>query len=121
MDIPLLAKITALAQRRLKVERREVKRLSPSKRTVCLIRNGDATPPTLAVQNLSVKGAGLLADREYPAGTLLPILLVNGSNTCAVALELNVVRSFRIAGGHWVVAGPFARPLSCEELIPFMV
>jgi hypothetical protein len=122
MDIPLLAKITALAQRRLKVERREVKRLPPGQRTACLIRNGtSATPPAAAVQNLSVKGAGLLADREYAPGTLLPILLVNGSNTCAVALELNVVRCFRVVGGQWFVGGPFARPLTCEELIPFMM
>jgi hypothetical protein len=122
MDIPLLSKITALAQRRLKVNRREVKRLPPGQRTVCLIRGeGPPTVPALTVQNLSVKGAGLLADREYPAGALLPILLVNGSHTCAVALELNVVRSFRVVGGHWFVAGPFARPLTCEELIPFMV
>ncbi len=122
MDIPFLAKITALAQRRLKVERRSVKRLPPGQRTVCLVRGeGHANAPSLAVQNLSVKGAGLLADREYSINTVLPILLVNGSHTCAVALELNVVRCFRVASGHWFVGGPFARPLSCEELIPFMM
>ncbi len=122
MEIPFLAKITALAQRRLKTERREVKRLSPGQCTTCLIRNGSSTAPlTAAVQNLSVKGAGLLVDREYPSGTILPILIVNGSNTCAVALELNVVRSFRVAGGQWFVGGPFARPLTCEELVPFMM
>jgi hypothetical protein len=122
MDFPLIAKITALAQRRLRVERREVKRLSPGQRTVCLIRGGDpSNPHPVSVHNLSVKGAGLIADREYPLGTVLPILLVNGSHTCAVALEMNVVRCFRLVSGHWFVAGPFTRPLNCEELIPFMM
>jgi hypothetical protein len=122
MDIPFLAKITALAQRRLKIERRAVKRLPPSQRTVCLVRGeGHSTASSLAVQNLSVKGAGLLADREFPVNSVLPILLVNGSHTCAVTLELNVVRCFRVASGHWFVGGPFAKPLTCEELIPFMM
>jgi hypothetical protein len=122
MDSPLIAKLTALAQRRLRVERREVKRLPPGQRTVCQIRGeGYPNPLAVSVQNLSVKGAGLLADREYPVGTVLPLLLINGSHTCAVALEMKVVRCFRVAGGHWFVAGPFVRPLTCEELIPFMM
>jgi hypothetical protein len=121
MDSPLLAKIAALVQRRIQVERREVKRLAPGQRTLCLIRNGDEEPPVVAVHNLSTKGVGLLSEREYPPGTVLPLLIVNGSNTFAVAVELKVVRTFRVVSGRWFLGGPFIRPLRHDELRPLMM
>jgi hypothetical protein len=121
MDSPLLAKLAALVQRRQQVERRQDKRLPAGERTVCLLRNGDDPPPAIGIHNLSLKGAGLLADREYPLGTVLPLLLVNGTHTFAVAVELKVVRTFRVVGGHWFVAGPFDRPLRHDELRPLMM
>ncbi len=122
MELSLLAKITALVKRRLQVERRAAKRLAPGQRTVCLIRpKEDATPLTGLVQNLSVKGIGLLLDGEPPPGTVLRLLLVNGSHTFAVAVEMKVVRSCHIAGSQWFLAGPFVQPLRYEELVPFMM
>jgi hypothetical protein len=121
MDSPLLAKLAALVQRRNPVERREVKRLPPGERTVCMVRNGGDHPPVVAIHNLSLKGAGLLTDRECPLGTVLSLLLVNGTHTFAVAVELKVVRTFRVGGGHWFVAGPFDRPLRHDELRPLMM
>jgi hypothetical protein len=122
MESSLLAKISALVKRRQKTERRAVKRHAPGQRTVCLIRTGDDAPPvTAAVHNLAAKGAGLLAGRDYPPGTILRILLVNGSHTCAVALEMKVARCNPTSGGQWFVGGPFVQPLRHEDLLPFMM
>jgi hypothetical protein len=122
MTLPIRNKISVFVQRRLQVERRSQKRVVPVHRTLCLLRaSGEDQPATTVVQNLSLKGIGVLVDREHAPGTLLHALLVNASHTFAVKRELKVVRCFRVNGQQFFLAGPFEKLLSHEEMVPFII
>ena len=122
MKSPLRTKLSVLVQRRLQVERRGGKRVKPLHRTLCLLHASNGSERgTAIVQNLSYKGVAMQTEGDYPLGTLLQVLLVNEAHTFSLALEMKVVRSLRIAGDHYLVAGPFARALRHEEILPFIV
>lgn len=113
--------LSLFGSRRIKVERRGGKRVVPARHTLCLIRRpGEDQASKVVVQNLSLKGIALLADREHPAGTLLPLLLINAAHTYSVAVDLRIVRCFRAAANQYLVAGPFERALLHEEVVPFI-
>jgi hypothetical protein len=121
MNPHTLARISALMRRRPASDRREAKRLPPGQHTICLIWFGeDLEPANAVVSNLSHKGAGLLAEREYASGSVLRLLLVNGPHTFALATELKVVRCFQVPTGEYFLGGPFLKTISHDELVPFM-
>jgi hypothetical protein len=86
---------------------------------VCLL--GAELPRSAWVHNLSLRGAGILTDREYPAGTAVALLLVNSAHTFALSVEMDVVRCFRVVNGDYFVGGKFRRHLGHDELMPFMM
>jgi hypothetical protein len=113
--------LSLFGQRRMKVERRGGKRVTPARNTLCLIRRpGEDQTSTVVVQNLSFKGIALLADRECPAGTVLGLLLINAAHTFSVEVDLQIVRCFRVAANQYFLAGPFGRALLHDELVPFI-
>jgi hypothetical protein len=103
------------------VERRGGKRVVPARHTLGVIRQrGENRTRTASVQELSLKGIALLTDHEYPAGTVLPLLLINAAHTFSVEAELRVIRSFRVSAQQFFVAGSFGRALLHDELVPFI-
>jgi hypothetical protein len=122
MTLSLRKKLSVFVQRRLQVERRSQKRVVPIQRTLCLLQApGEDQRATTVVQNLSLKGVGILADREHAPGTVLQVLLVNAWHTFAVKRDLKVVRCFRVNGQQFFLAGPFDRLLAHEEMVPFII
>jgi hypothetical protein len=122
MPSSLRSKLSVFVQRRLQAERRRGKRVVPAHRTLCLLRMpGEDDSVTALVQNLSSHGIGVLADREYPVGAPLHLLLVNHSHIFSVALDLNVIRCLRTANNQYYLAGPFSRALTHEEMVPFII
>lgn len=122
MRLSLRNKLSLFVQRRLRIERRGCKRVVPVHRTLCLLQApSEADRVTAVVQNLSVKGVGVLVDREYTPGTVLNVLLVNASHTFAVEVDLQVIRCFRVAANQYFLAGPFGRPLTHDEAVPFII
>jgi PilZ domain len=122
MKSQIRSKLWSLVQRRLQVERRRVKRLVPSRRTFCQFQGpGDELATAGSVQDLSLKGAGILAPRNYPPGTSLHLLLVNAAHTFSLTVDLTVIRSSRAANGQYFLAGPFGRELLHDEVVPFVV
>ena len=122
MKLSLRNKLSVLIQRRLQIERRGNKRLVPVHRTLCLIQTaGESERKTAVVDNLSHEGVAVLAEREYAPGTVLPVLLVNASHTFSLAVEMNVIRSARVGHDQYLIAGPFARSLLHEEVVPFLL
>jgi hypothetical protein len=122
MKSSLRSKLSGLVQRRRKVERRSGKRIAPTQRTLALLRwdeNGETT--TAFVHNLSLKGLAVHAERDYPLGTMLRVILVNAAHTFSVAVDLKVVRAIRDGGNGYLIAGPFSRTLSHEEVVPFIL
>ena len=122
MKSSLRNRLSVLVQRRLHIERRGSKRLVPIHRALCLLQSrGENERTTAVVDNLSHKGVAVLVDRDYALGTILPVLLVNASHTFSLAVEMTVVRSSRVGSNQYSIAGPFARELLHEEVVPFMV
>jgi hypothetical protein len=122
MTPPILAKLSNLVGKRGRLERRAFRRLAPGHLTPCHIYPPGCDEPRSAwVHNLSLRGAGILADEEYPPGTRLKLLLVNSAHTFALSMELEVVRCFRVINGDFFVGGLFERQLGHDELLPFMV
>jgi hypothetical protein len=119
---PILAKLTSLVGKRGRMERRAFRRLTPGHLTPCQVRvAGLETPRPAWVHNLSLRGAGILTDQEYPPGSRIGLLLVNSAHTFAVAVDMEVVRSFRVVNGDYFVGGQFVRQLRHDELMPFMM
>jgi hypothetical protein len=121
MKASLRKQLSFLVQRRINAERRRNKRVVPVRRTLCLLRCSAPDEQTTAiVQNFSRSGIAVQAEQNYEPGTLLHILLVNDAHTFSLAVDMNVVRSSRV-GDQYLIAGPFARPLLHEEMVPFIV
>jgi hypothetical protein len=119
---PILAKLTRLVStKRGRIDRRAFRRLTPGHLTPCQVRPPGEPPRPAWVHNLSLHGAGILADREYEPGTRLGLLLVNAAHTFALSVEMDVVRCFRVVSGDYFVGGEFDRQLRHDELMPFMI
>lgn len=119
MRMSLRKHLSSLVQRRRLIERRGSKRIVPVHRTLCLIPSTGEERTTALVHNISNMGVAVQSDQAYAPGTHLRILLVNEAHTFSLNVELTIVRSFRMGDCH-VVAGTFARPLSHEEVVPFI-
>jgi len=111
--------LSIFVQRRLLNERRGSKRNMPVHRTLCLIPSSGEERTTTLVHNISRTGVALQTDDAYAPGTLLRVLLVNESHTFSLTADVNVVRSIRMSD-HYLTAGSFVRPLSHEEVVPFI-
>ena len=120
---PMLAKLTRLvSSKRGRTDRRGFRRLPPGQLTPCQVRApGDETTRAAWVHNLSLRGAGILADREFQPGTRLVLLLVNAAHTFALTVDMDEVRCFRVVSGDYFVGGRFERQLRHDELMPFMI
>ena len=119
MKTSLRKQLSIFVQRRTLIERRASKRIVPARRTLCLIQASGGEETTTLVHNVSCQGLAVQAEHAYAPGTLLHILLVNEAHTFALTMDVNVVRSIRM-GDHYVTAGSFVRPLSHEEVVPFV-
>jgi hypothetical protein len=120
MKTSLRKHIASFVQRRLLIERRSSKRIVPVHRTLCLIPSTGDEQTTALVHNISNTGVAVQTDHAYTPGTDLRILLVNEAHTFSLNIDLHIVRCIRM-GEHHVVAGTFARPLSHDEVVPFIV
>jgi hypothetical protein len=119
---PILAKLITFTGKRGRVDRRASRRLTPGRLTPCEVRiRGVEEPRSAWVHNLSLRGAGILTEQEYLAGTRITVLLVNAAHTFAVSMEMEVVRCFRVVNGDYFVGGRFIRQLGHDELLPFMM
>jgi hypothetical protein len=121
MRSSLRKQLSILVQRRLNVERRGGKRIAPIRRTLCMIQTPARIEPiTALVQNLSRTGIAVQSEENYAPGTHLRLLLVNDAHTFSLAVEIDVSRSVRVSS-HFLIAGPFVRPLLHEEVVPFIL
>jgi hypothetical protein len=77
---------------------------------------------TFAVQvrNLSLLGIGLASGYAIPEGLRVRVLLVNRSHIFLLSIDFEVVHCGRQNGDTFSIGGRFCRPLSFEELAPFV-
>jgi PilZ domain len=121
MMSPILTKLSGLVGKRGRADRRTFRRLTPGHLTPCHVRVPGNEQRSAWVHNLSLRGVGILADREFTPGTRLGLLLVNAAHTFALSVEMDVVRCFRVVNGDFFVGGQFDRQLGHDELMPFMM
>ena len=119
----ILSNIVALINPRPpRPERRQVKRLYTTFKTPCLFETADGADRISAwVYDVSTRGIAILAQQDVPPGTTLRTLLVNAAHTCALPVEVEVVRCLRAAHGNFLLGGTFTQSLRHEELVPFIV
>jgi hypothetical protein len=107
---------------RARADRRGARRQMPSQLTPCRITLPDDSCPVGGwLHNLSVKGAGLLLEKPCDAGTAVSILIVNAAHTYSLALEMRVVRCYRVSSGDHFVGGQFDRQLTFDQIVPFFM
>jgi hypothetical protein len=122
MKSSLLHKLSSLVQRPRKVERRIGSRITPNSNTLALLRTGESQETTTGyVVDLSAQDAAFLAERDYPPGTILKVLLINSLHTFSLAVDVKVARSTRGSGRMYLIAGPFSQPLQHEQIVPLIV
>jgi hypothetical protein len=112
--------LSIFVKKRLSIERRGSKRIAPVHRTLCLIPSSGDKRTTALVHNISSTGVAVQMEHAHAPDTLLRVLLVNEAHTFSLNVDLNVVRSIRM-GEQYIVAGTFTRPLSHEEVVPFVL
>lgn len=122
MNSTLRNKLSVLVQRRMQIERRSSKRIAPVHRTLCVISTAEEKAILAGVvDNLSNQGIAVMVERPYPLGTILHLRLVNAAHMFSLEAEMKVVRAIRIGYDHYLLGGPFARPLLHEEVVPFIL
>jgi hypothetical protein len=119
MRTSLRKHLSIFVQRRLMNERRGGKRIVPVHHTLCLIPSSGDERTTTLVQDISPTGVAMQTEHLYAPGALLRVLLVNEAHTFSLMADVSVVRSVRM-GDHYVTAGHFVRPLTHEEIVPFI-
>jgi hypothetical protein len=81
---------------------------------------GEAEPISGWLQNLSVKGVGLLLPKSCRVGITVPLLLINDGQTCGLRREVQVVRCQDLGTGDHLVGGQFTHGRDFEDLLPFL-
>jgi hypothetical protein len=119
---PILAKLTTLVQKRRRAERRQARRLSLGQSVCCQLRfPGDSRERAARVDNLSVRGIGILTSEATSPRTTLQIVLINAPHTFSLTAEVEVVRCCGVVNGDYFLGCKFTRPLTYDEMAPFLV
>lgn len=103
-------------------ERRAAKRMPSRAKNPCRVLRASAEGPWSAtVRNVSAKGIGLIASREFPAGTVVALDL-------PLKKKANQRKMMRVThvkpqpgGKWWTMGGVFINPLGKEELAEMQV
>ncbi len=102
------------------VERRVTLRLQPAVNTVYRFETADGLPASGIVWNISTTGICILLPEAQPIGAVLTgsIGTTGGDHTHAIALK--IVHSRRLEAGDYALGARFERPLTDDELKPFV-
>ena len=100
--------------------RRAALRHQPAFGTVYHLDPGPNGPGLGLVWNLSTCGVGLLVPVPAAPGTRINGTLATEDGRDAVAIDLEVVHVRQVRTGDFYLGARFSRPLSGEELSPFV-
>ncbi|MBN9120693.1 MAG: PilZ domain-containing protein [Planctomycetes bacterium] len=102
-------------------ERRIAPRRQPAMGTVCRLDSEDGGPAALAlVWNISTSGISVLVADPRPAGTALRGYLEKTEGDHMHRVAMRVVHSKKLESGDYFLGAHFDRPLTAEELKPFV-
>jgi hypothetical protein len=119
---PILAKLTSLVQKRRREERRQAKRMSPQHLVSCQIKLPSHLNQLPArVDNLSIRGVGILTSAASLPRSTMQILLINAPHTFALTVDVEVMHCSSVVNGDYFLGCRFTRSLTYEEMAPFFV
>lgn len=102
-------------------ERRVAPRRQPALGTVFRLDSEDGGPSrVLLVWNISLSGVSLLSPIPRDAGGVLAGYLERTEGTEQVRISVRVVHAKQLETGDFYLGGQFDRPLTAEELKPFV-
>jgi hypothetical protein len=103
------------------VERRVAPRRQPAMGAICRLDSPDAGPTALAlVWNISVTGISVLVSEPRPAGTHLTGSLERLQFDDTLRVAMTVIHTKKLDTGDFFLGAHFDRPLTAEELKPFV-
>lgn len=103
-------------------ERRIAPRRQPAIGTVYRLDSEDGGPSTvLLVWNISLSGLSVLAPNARDPGTELVGFVECTEGTEQVRMPVRVVHSKQLETGDYYLGCQFARPLTADELKPFVL
>jgi hypothetical protein len=119
---PILAKLTSLVQKRRREERRQVRRMAPSQLVSCQIKlPGHPEERPARVDNLSVRGIGLLTTEALLPRSTLQVVLINAPHTFSLTVAVEVIHCSSVVNGDYYLGCRFTRSLTYDEVAPFLV
>ncbi len=102
-------------------ERRVAPRRQPAMGTVCRLDSDNGGPSALAlVWNISATGISVLVPEARPAGAVLSGYLEKTEGDHMHRIAMRVIHVKRLETGDYFLGAHFDRPLSPEELQPFV-
>lgn len=102
-------------------ERRLAPRRQPALGTVCrLAAAGGVDHGTGLVWNISTHGVSMLLHQRPEPGAALTAELRNANGTATLAVGLRVAHVSLLGTGDYMMGCQFARPLTSEEMRPFL-
>jgi hypothetical protein len=102
-------------------ERRIAPRRQPAMGTVCRLDTADAGPAGLAlVWNISTSGISVLVSEPRPAGTVLTGYLERMEGDHMHRITMRVIHTKKLETGDYFLGAHFDRPLTPDELKPFV-
>lgn len=102
-------------------ERRRAPRRQPTQGTVCYLESGDGEQHGMGlVWNISTTGISMLLGKSLEAGTEVrgDLLAPDGRNS--LGLTLRVAHMYHLRTGDYFLGGQFQRPVTEQELQPFV-
>ena len=102
-------------------DRRIALRRQPAMGTICRLDSADSGPSQLAlVWNISMTGISLLLSEPRERGVTLAGLLETTDDEHMLPVAMRVVHTKKLETGDFYIGAQFARPLTAEELKPFV-
>jgi hypothetical protein len=102
-------------------DRRVAPRRQPTLGTVCQLNRDSGENFGLGlVWNISNRGVSILVHKRIDPGTTLYAELMTASETYTLPLVLTVAHVSELRTGDFILGAQFSRPLSTEELGPFI-
>lgn len=102
-------------------ERRVAPRRQPTFGTICQFSNGPGkNARTGLVWNISTSGVSMLLHEPCPAGEELNGQLKTVDDRAVLPVSFRVAHVRQLQTGDYLIAGPFRRSLSSDEMNPFL-
>lgn len=100
-------------------DRRIAPRRQPALGTVCRLRPDDG-PALGLVWNISSTGISMLVSEPRTPGGLIPGDLETMTRGATLSVTLRVVHVRQLETGDYILGAQFARPLTADEMTPFV-